>query len=265
EDPSVTPACTRLDPIECCVGDGLCGTTGVDIDRFNISDALTPGADQLRVTIGTGTDLIVLNTVVLEADLFEPVLNVDSQVRVLEVNALGQVQLGAPITYVIAISNTGNVDATNVSARMNLPPRVSNFELLSTPAGATNTSAPQSGVNGTGLINVTDLTVPAGEIAAVTFRVTTDCDALNLTLPATVSIGTSSFPSFDVSSEPVTVVGPGVGLCDGIDPDGPFQSETDVPLPPRVLRGGGGCNAAPGLSILFLAVTLLALRRRRRG
>ncbi|MEL6547146.1 MAG: hypothetical protein AAFQ82_21145, partial [Myxococcota bacterium] len=225
EDPSVTPTCTSPDPIECCNGDGLCGTVGVDIDRFNISDALVPGQDELRVTLGTGTDLIALSSIVLEADLFEPVLDVDTQIRVLEANANGQVQLGAPITYVIAISNTGNVDATDVSVRMSVPPLVSDLAILSVPADGTNTSAPLSGISGTGLISVSDMTIPAGSISSIQFRVTTDCDAINATLRPTASVGTSAQPSFDVAAQPVTVVGPGVGLCDGIDPEGPFQED----------------------------------------
>ncbi len=263
-DPAITPPCTSPDPIECCVGDGLCGTVGVDIDRFNISDAIEPGQDQLRVTVGTGTDLIVLSSVVLEADLFEPVLNVDSQIRVQEANADGQVQLGSPITYVIAVSNTGNVDATDVSVRMSVPPRVSDFELLSFPEGSTNTSAPGSGLNGTGLINITDLTVPAGGIAPIIFRVTTNCDALNLTLRPSASIGTSTVPAFDVDAEPVTVVGPGVLLCDGFDPDGPFLTDDTVPLPPRILRGGGGCTSAVAVPWILVLAGLALLWRRRR-
>lgn len=263
-DPLVTPTCTAPDPIECCTGDALCGTVGVDIDQFDISDAIEPGRDELRVTVGTGTDLVVLSSVVLEADLFEPVLNVDSQIRVREANANGQVQLGSPITYVIAISNTGNVDATDVTVRMSVPPRVSDFELLSVPDGATNTSAPRSGLNGTGLINVTGLTVPAGSIAPILFRVTTECDALNLTLRPTASIGTTTQPAFEVAADPVTVVGPGVGVCDGFDPEGPFLTDDTVPLPPRILRGGGGCTATVTLPWVVVLLGLVLLRRRQR-
>lgn len=266
EDPSITPTCTAPDAIECCVGDGLCGVAGVDIDRFNISQALAPGEDRVRVTLETGTDLIALSSVVLEVDLFEPVLNVDSQVRVLEANENGQVQLGAPITYVIAVSNTGNVDALGVDVRLSVPPRVSDFELLSFPDGANNTSAPQSGTNGTGLVNVTDIDVPAGQIRDISFRVVTDCDALNLTLRPEASIGNATLEAFQVAADPVAVVGPGIGLCDGIDPGGPFFDDGTIPDARRVLRSGAGCDATTPLPWLALALltAFVALRRRKR-
>ncbi|MEO1172373.1 MAG: hypothetical protein AAFX94_10010, partial [Myxococcota bacterium] len=267
EDPMITPACTASNPIECCNGDGLCGTTGVDIDRFDISPALVPGADRLRVTVGTGTDLIALSEVVLEADLFEPVLDVDSQIRVVEANSAGRVQLGAPITYVVAISNTGNIDATGVDLRMSVPPLVTDFMLVSEPATGTNSTAPLSGLNGTGLVSFDNMVVPAGGIESVSFRVTTECDALNRTLRPSASIGTSTSPAFTIESQAVTVVGPGVGLCDGVDPDGPFESDDSIPLPPRVLRGGGctGTAALPWLLVLVCVPWVLRRRAQRRS
>ena len=56
---------------------------GVDLDRYNISQALVPGADTVRLTLGTGSDQIALALSVLNFDIFEPILNMDSQIRVL--------------------------------------------------------------------------------------------------------------------------------------------------------------------------------------
>lgn len=261
-NPAIEPACSGTEPLQCCQGDGLCGVTGVDIDEFNISDALAPGAETVRITVGTGTDRVALATVVLEADLFEPVLDVDTQIRVLdEVNGL--VQLGAEITYLIAVSNTGNVDAKGVSVAMSVPPGLSEFEIQSIPNGAADNSAPFAGVNGTGLVAVENIDVPAGGIAEIRFKARTRCEALNTTLRPVASVGRQGILAFPVDADPVRIVGPGIERCDGIDPNGPYLDTPLGPEPERILRGGGG-NCTAGASLALLLLPLGAVRRRRR-
>ncbi|MEZ4269932.1 MAG: hypothetical protein R3C68_00365 [Myxococcota bacterium] len=121
------PFCTR-DPILCCrsaaeCGDAcvVCGETGVDIDQFDISQTLEPGATSINVRVGSGTDRIATATMVLSVSIFEPVLSLDSQIRVLDaVNGL--LRLGDTFEYSIAISNTGNVNQCRNYLRVAGPP-----------------------------------------------------------------------------------------------------------------------------------------------
>src|SRR5262249_15921898 len=63
------PACPAGTPAwECCNVDGECAVVGVDIDRFDISDALTPGVTDLRVSMGTTGDRVYLATLVVGVD-----------------------------------------------------------------------------------------------------------------------------------------------------------------------------------------------------
>lgn len=264
-NPALVPPCTG-DTLYCCNGDGLCAVTGVDIDRFNISPALTPGADRVRITLGTGSDRIILGAVVLEVDVFEPELDVDSQIRLLN-QVGGRVQVGGPLVYSIAVSNTGNVTATDVRVQMSAPPRTSGLEILRLPAGATNQSSPVGGDSGTGVVLVSGFTVPAGQIAEVRFQTQTRCDALNMSLGSSTSIASAEVPAFTIAGPTVLVTGPGVGDCDGVDPEGPYGEDDPLhPIADRVLRGGG-CAAAPSALAtmvgLLLAARLARARRRR--
>src|SRR5262249_6527299 len=155
-----------------------CGVTGVDIDRFNISSALTPGAHRVSIQYGTASDRIALGVIAVQVDVFEPTLNVDTQIRAL--NAVqSQVQVGGPIAYSIAISNTGNVAATGVRVQMSAPPRVSNFQVLSVPDGAVDLSNTAGGDNNTGLLFVQDFDVAAGQIREIRLQMDTSCSALS--------------------------------------------------------------------------------------
>ncbi len=260
------PTCTTPDTLTCCGGDGLCGVTGVDIDRFNISQALEPNARRVSVTYGTASDRIALAVMALEVDVFQPSLIADTQIRPLSaVN--GKVQVGGELLYSIAISNTGNVPATGVRVQMSAPPRVQGFEVLSVPEGSTNLSiSGGGGDNNTGRVFVQDFDVPAGQIREIRARMITACDALATELKPVAAVSSAEIPAFNVAAIPVNVNGPGTGACDGLDPNGSFGDDPDFG-PQRVLRGGGGCSAeaAVPLTAIATALALLMLVRRRGG
>jgi len=272
---------------ECC-GDGLCPVTGVDIDRYNISSALVPGVNQVRATVASVTDRIALALVVLGVDVFEPVLSVDTQVRVLEPDGHTDVlrreengdivvRVGAPIVYSIAVSNTGNVTATDTSVRFVVPAQTTvsadNAILILPPDAGTPTVAETGAENGTGEILVSGFRVPAGEIAEVRVQVWANCGAAGQVVAPTIHVGSAEVPPFTVESDctstrgncfEVTGAGPGENssICPDTDPSGPFGLLPDA----RSLRGGGGCRSTPAISLaLLLLVGALAWRRRITG
>jgi hypothetical protein len=274
------PACTA-DPVECCRGDGLCPVTGVDIDRYNISPALVPGVNQVRATVASGGDRVALGLVVLGVDVFEPVLSEDTQVRVLNPSdpAVMQrdgegsllVRLAGPVVYSLAISNTGNVPATETEVRFSAPPNTSLFAgdalLLTPPDAAAPTVSETGGDHGTGEVLVTGFSVPAGEISEVRVRVWTACSAAETTIAPTVEVGSAEVASFTLESDctsvhgncfDVVVRGPGAsGTCPGADPGGPFS------VVERVLRGGGGCRSTPSTGLALLLLVAAAAWHRR--
>ncbi|MEZ4269931.1 MAG: SUMF1/EgtB/PvdO family nonheme iron enzyme [Myxococcota bacterium] len=126
---------------------------------------------------------------------------------------------------------------------------------MNIPPGATDLSEVNGGVNGSGLVRVNGFDIPAGEIAEVRVRARTHCGALKRPTIFSAQVRSEQGDNFTISTTTLTPRGPGVGLCDGIDPDGPF-ADADV-LSFRRLRGGGGCSAAAtswpiGLIMLFV-------------
>lgn len=251
------PTCsTPASPELCCFGDGLCPVAGVDIDRFDISSALVAGSSHIEVRIGTGADRIAMGPVVISANVYEPELAEDTQIRILDARE-GAVQLGGTLTYSIAVSNTGNVRATGVGVRLAAPPYVRDMQVLGIPDGAIDTSQSAGGTHGTGLVDVAGFSVDPGKVAEVRARWRVECPALNVGLETLADVSADDLETFQVLA-PVTVGrGPGMEACSGDDPAGPF-----TPGGSRELRGGGGCTSTDAVAPLgMLAALLVAVRR----
>lgn len=256
---------------QCCLGDGVCGETGVDIDRFDISAALAPGAQQVRVQVGSGSDTIALAAMVLQVSIFEPILTEDSKIRVIStVTENEEVLIGGTdaarnqlLTLSLGISNTGNIPATGVEVLMNAPPGVTDFAVPQIPPGATNNSTFDGGANFTGSIDVKGFTVAPGEVAEIRATMVTECTALNTSLSTAFTVKSQELTSFvPVAGPTLTPRGPGVGTCAGVDPEGPFASE-EATLE-RDLRGGGGCSTLGSATGGLMLLTLLGFGRMRR-
>lgn len=248
---------------QCCSGPDLCGVVGVDIDRFNITSALVPGVTTVRTSIKSGQDQVYLAALVLGIDVFEPTLQEDTQIRVFDPDPQGNVRLGGPITWSIAVSNTGNVPATAVQVTMDMPPDVKGFTVERLPAGATDQSLATGGPNGNGRLLVSGFTVQPGKVAEIRVSGSVPCFVAR-TLEPSARVRSLELAPFTVSAPTLTTRGPGLdgSACPDVDPDGPFAVRED---PDRALRGGGGCAAtgsAGAWSALAVAL-LLAWRRRR--
>ena len=85
----------------------------------------------------------------------------------------GDANPGDVLRYTITLINSSAVAATNVAVNDNIPGNVTGFSVVSLPSGAVNTSTGTgSGPNGTGVLNITNITVPASSSVVVTFDVT---------------------------------------------------------------------------------------------
>ncbi|MBN1961977.1 MAG: SUMF1/EgtB/PvdO family nonheme iron enzyme [Deltaproteobacteria bacterium] len=263
--------CTPDEPsnpdIRCCKGDSLCGVVGVDIDRFNISDALTPGVTKVDTWLHSSSDEFYLAAMILGIDVFAPTLKTDTQIRVLNADVNNNVRIGTQVIYSIAISNTGNVAATNVRVSMDAPSGVTDFTVQIIPAGAQNLSSATAGSAHTGRIDVNGFSVNPGKVAEIRFAVTTTCHA-NTYLNATAQISANEITAFDVDAPLLALRGPGDddSDCRNIDIDGPFALHED---PTKVLRGGGGCNSltannfsTPALTSILVLLFMFAIIRR---
>jgi uncharacterized repeat protein (TIGR01451 family) len=278
QEPRAPNEPTCADPVNapwlCCLGDGLCGVVGVDIDRFNISDAMTPGVTKIDTWLHSSLDEFYLASLVLSVDVFEPTLQADTQIRALNADADHNVRLGAPVIYSIAVSNTGNVPATGIHITMGAPAGVTSFTVLGVPAGALDLSADNGGPAATGSIDVSGFDVAPGKVGEIRFSVGTTCEA-GLYLVATANVASRELLPFTVNAPTLAVRGPGADgtACAGLDADGPFAARED---PSRMLRGGGGggCNAlasgsgdgraANRSALLWVTATLVALLALRR-
>ena len=80
---------------------------------------------------------------------------------------------GDILRYTITVTESNSNAATGVSVTDNIPANVNTFTVISFPAGATNSSTGSgTGSNGSGYLNITGITVPAGGSITIVFDVT---------------------------------------------------------------------------------------------
>jgi uncharacterized repeat protein (TIGR01451 family) len=120
---------------------------------------------------------------------------------------------GDVIQYTITLNETNGNIANNVTVTDNIPANITNFTVVSIPAGATNSSTyAGTGTNGTGYVNITGITVPASGTATIVLYVTiaTGTPAgtlINNSASITLPVGTGATPAaptLTVSASSVT-------------------------------------------------------------
>ncbi|MEC8523546.1 MAG: hypothetical protein VXZ24_04830, partial [Pseudomonadota bacterium] len=94
--------------------------------------------------------------------------NLSTSVKnVLDLNG-GQVLPGDTLRYTMNITNSSNFNATAVTLNDPMPALISSFSVFSRPGGSTDNSQPApAGTNGTGLVLINDLSIPAGASVSV--------------------------------------------------------------------------------------------------
>ncbi len=110
------------------------------------------------------------NSSTLATSVLRPDLSTSTK-TVIDPNG-GEVDPGDVLRYTITLVETGGAAATGVTVLDELPANTTGFTLLGVPAGATNNSTPTGGASDAGLLDLRNVTVPAGGSLAITFEVT---------------------------------------------------------------------------------------------
>lgn len=76
------------------------------------------------------------------------------------------------LRYTITLNESNNVEAQNVRVLDDMPALVGSLSVVSIPAGATDNSTVGGGANGTGLLDVSGINVPANGSVSIVFDVT---------------------------------------------------------------------------------------------
>ena len=249
---------TQPVPAGACPGDVLCDEVGVDIDQFDISAGLAPGATSIDVSVVTNADTVALVGLALRVDVFTPIIEGDSQIRLVSpTTEFNEVQLGGPVELSLAVSNLGNIPADGVRILFDGPALTHRLSVLSVPAGAVDNSTSDGGAFGNGFVDISGFSIAPGEATDVRVQFYTTCDALAKPLLPTMQVEATDVTRFTVVGSEIAPRGPGIDACEGAELDGPFN-----PLGPfseRDLRGGGCATvSAPW----FLGLFLIALWRR---
>jgi len=119
------------------------GTIGVDIDRFDISAALTPGDTAVDMLYSANTDKWWIAYNIVGINVFEPVFGVKSKktgVLLADADGNGVPSAGDTVRYTIHVENTGT-DAGVVDVNDPIAPEIASFALVSA-GGGTDASTP---------------------------------------------------------------------------------------------------------------------------
>ncbi len=169
------------------------------------------------------------------------------------------------LSYTITLTESAGVDATNVSVTDNIPANLNSFNVVSIPSGATDSStAAPSGSHGTGYLNITGITVPAGGSVTVVFEVAIDNPLAPLTtIDNSATVTNPNGPGATPSAPTVTVSASAIPVA-GLKPlylygaSGYQLSRT--PTPPTsayvAIPKGGGARTWTESPVLALPVTL---------
>lgn len=158
-------SCTHPPPIP--VGSSL-----VDLTlTVAVGPAAIPSLSNTASVSSGSTDNVPANdsssdvTVVIGPDL------TSSTKTVVDVNG-GDADPGDILRYTISLHETGGGDALNVSVTDDMPTLAGGFNVVSIPAGATdNSTGAGTGANGSGFLNITNITVPTDSTETIVFEV----------------------------------------------------------------------------------------------
>lgn len=112
----------------------------------------------------------------------------------------GDTNPGDTLEYTVTVNESNGVPASNVSVIDDMPAGVTNFNVVSTPTGSTDTSSATGGANGNGQLNIGNISVPANGSVSIVYDVTvsagdTPGQTINNTATITDPDGTGASPA----------------------------------------------------------------------
>ena len=150
------------------------GTTMEILIAYTISNnsPIDPTGIATVVTAATSTyNPAASDSVTDTVEVISPDLS-SSFKSVIDING-GLPEPGDILQYTITLTESAGFGSSGVSVTDDIPAFVNNFTLMSSPPGATpNFSPPPNGANNTGLLDVTNITVPASSSVTIIFQVT---------------------------------------------------------------------------------------------
>lgn len=194
-----------------------CGAVGQDVTCTRpgpLANGASAPSITLTVSVGAAAYPSVTNTASVTSGTFDNVAANSTNVgdlttvlapdlststkTVLDLSG-GDADPGDALRYTITVTETASVSASGVSVTDDIPANVTGFTVVSYPAGATNGSTgPGTGANGTGYLNVTNISVPANGSVTVVFEVTVGAVApgtlINNTATVTPPAGAGATP-----------------------------------------------------------------------
>ncbi len=168
--------------------------------EVHLDASAAPSVDNTATVEGTifdnvsGNNSDTITTSIIDVDLST------STKDVVDVNGL-DADPGDVLRYTISLVESNGADATSVQVTDDLPAHVTGFNVVSLPPGATDASIlTGAGANGTGYLDIQDVTVPASGSADIVFEVTIGSGtAPGTVIPNTATItptsGTGATPS----------------------------------------------------------------------
>lgn len=169
-----------------------------------LANGATAPSITLTVSVGAAAYPSVTNTVSVTSSDFDNVAGNSTNVgdpttvlapdlststkTVLDLSG-GDANPGDVLRYTVTINETAGVLATGVTVTDNIPANVTGFTVVSIPAGATNSSTGAgTGANGTGYLNITNISVPASGSVSIVFDVTVAAVAPGTTINNTATV-----------------------------------------------------------------------------
>ena len=193
------------------------GVTGVDIDQFDITSALTSGDSSLDVDYVTTQDKVWVAVNVVGIDQFDPILTQQSRkdATLQDNDGDGEPSPGDVVEYTIHLENTGNEQATT-DVTDTIPAEASSWQLVDA-AGGTDNSTPVQ-------LRVTNVVVPAGGSADLVLEIT-----IGNTSDETVLSNSASWTEPAEGGDAGSVDAPDLLIRVDSDGDGVYDNDDNCP------------------------------------
>ena len=184
--------------------------------RFNVANNSAPSTANLSVSVNHDNAPYDIFDNHAENDTYQfnvpivttPVVDLSASSKTYT-NLSGDLLLaGDTLRYVITIDDASDLAVSGARVTDDLPANISGYSILSFPSGATNNSIPSGGANGTGYMDISNISLAAGATEEIILEVYVSATApVGASLQNTADI-TYNSNSWTVDTGDITVVKP---------------------------------------------------------